>query len=87
MKRITDCLQAPITVEGKLVLLAMVAGRLSKLTVREAADLCNFSIGEAADAFLSLKTARINVSASNHECELNAEWNPQIQNGASKNVA
>jgi hypothetical protein len=84
VKRVTDCFRAPVIIEARLILVAMTAGRLSKLTIKEASDLCDMSIGQVSMAFSSLKAARIDTARDNNECVLSSEWNPLAVNGETR---
>lgn len=72
--RLSDCFKIQATTEGKLALVAMVAGRLTDLTVYELSDLLHLSIGEASEAIRSLRVAGINVSKDASRVELAPVW-------------
>ncbi len=78
MKRIRDCLSAPVIPEAKLILVAMTAGRLKEATTNELVDLLEETIGVVSYGAESLRVARINVSSEGHRVVLAPEWSPAL---------
>lgn len=74
MKRLRDCFAPQIIPEAKLILAAMVSGRLAVGTVDEIADLVNEDRGTVFAGFESLRIARINLSSEPNRIKLAPEW-------------
>lgn len=74
MKRLRDCFTAQIIPEAKLILAAMVSGRLPELTIREIGDLIDEDAGVVDSGAESLRIARINISKDSNRVKLAPEW-------------
>jgi len=86
MKRLRDCFTAPVIPEAKLVLAALVSGRLKEATSDEVMGLIGETRGVVDYAFESLRVARINVSDRGSRLVLAKEWTPDVQGESKEKV-